>query len=511
MNKEKTIKNPLPESLQEAMDWIREQLGHSCDLVIREFRISFSEANKAAIIYTDGLVNLEHVQEFIMKPLMSMEEAAAFRKRERDETELSLIRNIIEYILPAGGIVELEDRDAILNAALTGCAVLILEGCSIAIAIEMRGWEERGVTEPAAQTVVRGPREGFSENIRTNTSMIRRKIKDPKLWIETKFIGKSSQTAVAIAFMNGTARESIVDEVRSRLDAIDIDAILESSYIEELIQDGVYTPFPTVFHTERPDVVAAGLLEGRVAIIIDGTPFVLMVPAIFVELFQSPEDYYQRADISTLVRILRFISFAIALFVPSVYIAITTFHQEMMPTSMLISLASQREGVPFPAFIEAILMEVTFEILREAGVRMPRPVGQAVSIVGTLVIGQAAVEAGIVSAAMVIVVSITAISSFVLPSFNLSISVRMLRFLFMGLAASFGVFGIIVGFIALVLHLCRLNSFGIPYMTPLAPFNFADQKDTLMRFPMWAMLKRPRLLSRGNLTRQRKKASRNET
>ncbi|MDF2715848.1 MAG: gerKA5 [Paenibacillus sp.] len=259
-----------------------------------------------------------------------------------------------------------------------------------------------------------------------------------------------------------------------------------------IIQDKTLTPFQTVYNSERPDSIAAGLLEGRIAILVDGTPFVLLVPALFIHYFQAAEDYYQRADISTLLRVVRFISFFFALLAPSLYIAITTYHQEMLPTNLLISLAAQREGVPFPAFIEALLMEITYEILREAGVRMPRTVGQAVSIVGTLVIGQAAVEAGIVSAVMVIIVSITAISSYVIPSSGMSISIRMIRFILMGLAASFGFYGILIGLIILVLHLASLYSFGVPYMSPLGPFLPEDQKDTLFRVPWPKMTTRPR-------------------
>jgi spore germination protein KA len=291
--------------------------------------------------------------------------------------------------------------------------------------------------------------------------------------------------------------------VRRRLDRIQIDGILESGYIEEFIQDRTYTPFPTVYNSERPDVIAAGLLEGKVAILVDGTPFVLMVPALFIHFFQSPEDYAQRFDISTLIRLLRYVSFFITLFAPSLYIAVTTFHQEMLPTNLLINLAAQREGVPFPAFIEALLMEITYEILREAGIRMPRTVGQAVSIVGTLVIGQAAVQAGIISAVMVIIVSITAISSYVMPSGSMSISVRMLRFPFMGLAASLGIFGIFAGVFGLLFHLCKLRSFGVPYMTPLAPFITQDQKDTLFRYPWPRMKTRPTLIGDKNKIRQK--------
>lgn len=386
----------------------------------------------------------------------------------------------------------------------------MLENCAQCLAIGAEGWKDRTVSEPTSQGVVRGPMEAFTENIRTNTALIRRKIKSPQLWLVGRSIGSVTQTNVAVMYLNEIAEKSLVDEVFRRLDKIDIDGILESGYIEEFIQESSYSPFPTVYNTERPDTIAAGLLEGKVAILVDGTPFVLLVPALFIQFFQSAEDYYQRADVSTLLRLLRYVSFLITMLAPSAYIAITTFHQEMLPTGLLINLAAQREGVPFPAFVEALLMEITFEILREAGVRMPKTVGQAVSIVGTLVIGQAAVEAGIVSPVMVIVVAITAISSFVIPAVNLSISVRMIRFVLMGLAASFGLLGILLGIILLVLHLNTLQSFGVPYMQSLAPFVWEDQKDTLFRFPWRQMKKRPLATGSRNLVRQGKQPERSK-
>ena len=303
-------------------------------------------------------------------------------------------------------------------------------------------------------------------------------------------------------YIQGIANEKVVEEVRKRLTRIEIDSILEGGYIEELIQDETYTIFPTVFHTERPDVIAAGLLEGRIAIFVDGTPFVLLVPVIFSQFFSAAEDYYQRSDIATLLRLLRYLAFFIALLAPSLYIAVTTFHQEVLPPGLLFSLMAQREGVPFPAFIEALLTELIFELLREAGIRMPRAVGQAVSIVGALVIGQAAVGAGIISASMVIVVSITAISSFIIPAYNLAISVRILRFGMMGLAASFGFLGVIVGIIAVMQHLCQLRSFGVPYMAPFGPIVMADQKDAILRAPWWGMFSRPRFVSQRNVSRE---------
>lgn len=493
-------KSPLSIELQQNLQRIRQALGNSSDIPIREIRIGRKGNIQAAVIFTDGLADSKSINDFIMKSLMlDVRELALGEKISNEPNVLQLVK---EQALTVGGIKDVTDFDTLLTAIVSGDTALLIDGYDQGIIVGMRGWEDRGVQEPTAQTVIRGPKEGFSETLRTNTALIRRKIKDPNLWLESRQIGRVTKTDVSIMYIKGIVHAKVLDEVRERLDRIDIDGILESGYIEELIQDEVYTPFPTIYNTERPDVVAAGLLEGRVAILVDGTPYVLIVPALFGQFYQAAEDYYQRADIGTLIRLLRYISLAIALLGPSLYIAITTFHQEMLPTQLVIGLAAQREGVPFPAFIEAVMMEITFEILREAGVRMPRAVGQAVSIVGALVIGQAAVEAGIVSAAMVIVVAITAIASFVLPSFNMAISIRIIRFGLMALAASFGLFGITIGLIAIVLHLCSLRSFGVPYMSPFAPFIPEDQKDMMLRVPIWGMFSRPRLISQKNVVRE---------
>ncbi|WP_405175402.1 spore germination protein [Paenibacillus sp. FSL H8-0261] len=490
-------KEPLKENLQENIEHIKKALGNSTDLVIRDFFIGSKQQMKAAIFYTDGLADSKAIQDFILESLVLEIPDLSL---EPDSDNYSLLKN---HMLTVGDIKDAMEFHSLLNSLLSGDVILLLDGYAKGFTIGMRGWKDRGVTESATETVIRGPKEAFTESLRTNTALIRRKIKDPNLWLETQQIGRVTQTDVSIMYIKGIVDDGVVQEVHTRLDRIDIDGILESGYIEELIEDETYTPFPTIHHTERPDVIAAALMEGKVAILVDGTPIVMTVPTTFVSFMQTAEDYYQRADVGTLVRMLRYFCIFISLLAPSLYVAITTFHQEMLPTTLLISLAAQREGVPLPAFIEALLMELAFEILREASVRMPQTIAQSVSIVGTLVIGTAAVDAGIVSAAMLIVVAVTAISSFVLPAFDLALTVRMLRFPMMFLAASFGLFGIIIGIIAIVLHMCSLRSFGVPYMSPLAPFNLVDQKDTFFRMPRWAMFTRPKLINQKNLVREK--------
>ncbi|TWI57933.1 spore germination protein [Halalkalibacter nanhaiisediminis] len=497
----KHLADGLESLLDNNIERIEKETGKSSDIVIRRLNLGGQKDARAAVVYTEGLIDSHSLNE-ILEDLLDDDQHSSIKQVLQHFP--NIISDIKENVIVVGSAKEATNFEDLFTHLLSGSAILLIEGISKALAIQIEGWEKRAVEEPQSQTVIKGPKEGFTENLRTNTSLIRRRIKSPDLWIDTKQLGRLTKTNTAIAYIKGIVSDKVVDEVYERLERIDIDSILESGNVEELIQDGKFTPFPTIFNSERPDAVAAGLLEGRVAIVVDGTPFVMMVPCFITDFFQSSEDYYQRADMATFLRLLRYLSFFIALLGPAIYISILTFHQEMAPTQLLISLAAQREGVPFPAYIEALMMEFAFEILREAGVRMPRAVGQAMSIVGALVLGTAAVEAGLVSAAMVIVVAITAIANFVIPSINLAITVRLLRFGMMILAASFGFFGIFIGLILMVVHICGLRSFGVPYTAPMAPFILEDQKDAIFRFPKWALNTRPHLISQQNEIRKTK-------
>lgn len=390
---------------------------------------------------------------------------------------------------------------------LNGFAVVMIDGVEKALALDIGNIEKRAIAEPSTQTIIRGPKAAFIENLQTNIGMVRMIIKSPHLTFEVFHLGRDTKTKVAIGYLDHITNEDILEEVRKRLNSVDIGGILDSGNVEEMIADKSFTPFPLVFNSERPDSIAGNLLEGKVAIFVDGSPFVLCVPSVFTDYFQSPEDYYQPFLMSSFVRVIRYISFMIALVLPSLYVALSTFHQELMPTQLLISVQAQREGVPFPAVIEIFIMELTFEIMREAGVRMPRAVGQTVSIVGALVIGQAAVEAGLVSNVLVIVVALTAIASFVSPIYNFSVSTRLLRFLLILSAAVLGLYGVLLFITAMVVHLVSLRSFGTPYLAPIAPFNLKDQDDLFIRFPHWKNRNRPTyLFSKAPIKKQDNKA-----
>lgn len=484
---------------------LEEQFGTKTDIIIKRMINRGSCRQKMAILYIQEIVDQRLMNRDLIMHLLTPDFGIKQGSREQEGHSLDLIRYLSEEYLPIGGMLEIKSLDSLLAFIFRGFTVIMLDGYSTALAANTTGGEKRKVEEPSSQTVLRGPKEGFTENLRINLSLIRRRIKSPQLESEVLRIGRITQTDVALIYVKGIAKEDTITEIRNRLQKIDTDSILEGNYIEEFIQESTYSPFPTIINTERPDQAAAGLLEGQIVIAVDGSPFVLLAPVPFVSFFQSTEDYYQRVDISTFLRMIRFASYFISMMLPAVYIATTTFHQEMLPTPLLISLAAQREGIPFPAIIEALIMELTFEVLREAGVRMPRAIGPAISIVGALVLGQAAVSAGLVSAAMVIVVSFTAIANFVIPSISMAISARLLRFTMMLLAGSFGLFGIMSGLMIILIHMAGLRSTGVPYLTPMTPTRFKDMKDILVRFPLSNMKLRPTYLTKPG-TRKRQGA-----
>ena len=472
--------------LDDNLDLFKTVLGLNKDVIFRKFRLGVAEQTEAVVVYVEGMVDKNLLNNGIARPLMLESRREGFHGAGQNLLEL-----VKDFTVTVSDVHDAGNMEDLVNGVLYGDVALLIDGYDIALLIGVQSWDTRQVSEPQSEVLVRGPREGFTETLRTNTTMIRRRLRSPNLIFEDYNIGRVTYTGVAVAYIRGIVSPDLVDEVKRRLKRIEIDGILESGYLEEFIEDQTYSPFPQVLRTERPDRVAAALLEGRVAILTDGTPFVLIVPAEFFSLMQSPEDYYERYVLGTAIRWLRYSALFMSLLLPAFYIAITTYHQEMIPTRLLISIAAAREGVPFPALVEAVVMVFTFEALREAGVRLPRAVGQAISIVGALVIGQAAVQAGMVSPLMVIVVAVTGIASFLNPAFNVGISLRLLSFPMMLLAGVLGLFGVMVGVLAILIHLAGLRSFGVPYLASLAPLHTGDLKDVLVRAPWWAMGRRP--------------------
>lgn len=467
-------------AIGDRLSWFQLRLVHSSDVVFHEFVAG--PQIKCALLYIKGMVD-RHTLQKVLKELVSLDktmDSVSFSSLIFERSQLPLDDTSIFRSVPEA-----------LTAILSGQALLLVDRDENMLALSVTSFDKRAIEEAPNEIVIRGPREAFIEDYEDNLTLIRRKLKTANFKSETMQIGTESKTTIAIAYMQGICKQELIDEVRKRLSDIEIDGVWSTNYIEEFIEDNPYSPFPQIQYTERPDVVAASLLEGRVAVIVDGAPNVLLAPVTFFMLMQSAEDYYDRFIPATGIRWVRFTFLFVSLLLPSIYIALTTIHPEIIPDKLLKTIAASREIVPFPALVEAFIMEILFEALREASIRIPKSMGQAVSIIGALIIGTAAVEAGIVSSVMVIIVSLTGISSFIIPHFDLGLSFRLLRFPIMFLAGTFGLFGIACGLILIYLHMVELRSFGTPYLSPLAPLRFGELKDVLFRAPLWSMKSRP--------------------
>ncbi|MFF2090051.1 spore germination protein [Paenibacillus sp. NPDC058174] len=483
----------LNPSLYQNEAYLKEIFQNCSDVVFRPLHIE--GRMHVLVIYVNGLVDTKGLEEMLLQPIVTAGHNPELNK-------LSFFKELIAHqALAIRQTALVSDTSLVVQGILNGQIALLTEGETEALLGNMSEYEKRPIGEPGTESVVRGPREGFTESIFTNITLIRRRMRSSKLKFEMTTVGEMSQTGISIAYIEGIVKPSILQEVRKRIARIKTDAILDSGYIEEFIEDTPHSPFPLVQNTERPDVVVASLLEGRIAIMVDGTPFVLIVPMTIWSAIHAAEDYYEHFIYTSGIRLLRFILLSVSFLLPSLYVATSTFHPQLIPEALLLTIAAARENVPFPTVVETLLMEVIFEALREAGIRLPKPVGSAVSMVGGLVLGESAVRAGIVSAPTVIVVAFTGIASFSLPRYNLGLAFRLLRFPLLLLAGSLGIYGVGFGVIALIIHLVNLSSFGVPYLAPVAPNLSSNLKDIFIRMPRWNMNKRPAFLVDENIIR----------
>jgi spore germination protein KA len=488
---------PVVRNLERNLERLRQIFGGSYDTVFRRFRIAILDGLPAAIVYLDNLVNTTDIQNTVLRPLMFESTLAGRGGSGRDP--LAVIRDYLLGVPETGEVTNLAD---LLDELLAGSVILLVEGSGTALTLSLKSYPQRTVGTTDIEPSVRGPRESFTENVAVNTALVRKRLKTPDLTAESLTVGKVTRTTVVVMYIRGLVEAPLVAEVKKRLNRIKIDGVLDGGYLEELIQDNPYSPFPQLAHSERPDRITAALLEGRVALFTDGSPTVMWLPVRFTDLIQVPEDYYQNYYFASAVRIMRFIAFWTAISVTGFYIAMITYHQEMIPTRIFESIAASREGVPFPTVVEALLLEGAVEMLREASIRLPVLLGQGVSIVGTLILGQVAVAASLISPQMAIVVTIGLMASFLLPTFNTAQTIRLLRFPLMIMAALWGLFGLMAGLFLILMHMLSLRSFGVSYYGSFAPFEPSEMKDTFIRAPWWAMTTRPRQIAKENVRRQ---------
>ncbi|EHB65888.1 GerA spore germination protein [Paenibacillus lactis 154] len=471
---------------------IRNAIGNQADVRFREIMIKGTKS-RAVILYVEGLTDIDLIDSHILRPLML--QGVQEEQRNSFFHSKNIMKNYLtEQLMTVSELQPEPSLKKFVESVLFGKTGLIVEGMQEALIIGAAKGKSRSIEDPISEALLRGPRVGFTERLGDNTGLLRLHGQNESL-VLTKFeVGNRVKKDLVLAYMRDIANPKLVEEVSSRIQKIEIDDPMESGYIEQLIEDNVLSPFQQVHNTERPDRVIAGLLEGRVAILLDGTPFALILPVTFSMLLQSPEDYYDRWLPGTFIRVLRFLAAMLALLAPALYISFISYHPGLIPTKLALSITETRQGVPFPSIIEALIMEISIEILREAGIRLPKPIGPAMGIVGGLIIGDAAVNAGIVSPFLVIVVAVTAISSFTIPVYSAGITLRILRFTGMFSAAVLGLFGVVLFFLLVCSHLVRLKSFGVPYVSPMTPYNISEWKDFIIRAPLKMMKKRPSML-----------------
>ena len=485
---EENIRKEILPELDENYSYIKELLKDNTDVIFRKFYVGkFS----VALIYIDGMADKKLLDDYVMESLMLHGD----RVRSKEE--------ITNTILTVTDLKEEEKMDSALKAMLSGETMMFIDGIDKCYIIATRSWSARGVTEPSGEEVIRGAREGFVETLRFNTALISRRIRDTRLRIEMTTVGLRSKTDVAIVYIDDIVNKDVLSKVKQRIDNIKIDAVLDSGYIEQFIEDNRWSIFPQIQATERPDVAAASIFEGRVAILVDNSPYCILAPTTLIALFQSPDDYNQRWIYSSIIRLIRFCSIFLSLLLPGLYVAVTSFHTTIVPTRLAYAMAATREGIPFPAYVEAIIMEISMALLVEAVIRLPKGLGTTIGIVGGLIIGQAAVSAGIVSPIMIIIVSVTAITTFITPNYEVVASLRIIRFTLIIAASIIGFYGLTLLSLVYLIHLIRLESFGIPYMSPIVNLRSGDLKDTLIRSPLQFFKRRPDFLKPGDKIRQK--------
>lgn len=482
ISEEKVIK--LSENMTDNIITIKKVFKDNDTLITRTVENPFDPSVKFCLVYMDGMINSLLMDQNVIHPLLHFKPA----KRAGDFVDV-----IATQVTLANSVDKTRESEKIIQAIVYGDCVLLIDGYDEALILNTKGFSTRSINEPEGERVLKGPREGFTESLMINLSMLHRKMRTPDLKMKFKTFGTRTKTQACICYLDGLADKEILAELEKRLEKFSIDGTLDVNYIAEMIKDSPYSPVKTLNNTERPDVVAARLLEGRIALLLDGTPVALTLPMLFAENFQSDDDYYLNYYFSSIGRLLRILAFFISTSIPAIYVALVTFHQEMLPTPLLISISMSRQGVPFPTVVEAVLMIITFEVLRESGSRMPSMMGQALSIVGSLVIGQAAVQAKIVSAPIIIIVAAAGIAG--LMTVKLKGGIILLRFYFLICASVFGLYGYMLAVVSLLIHLYNLNSFGIPIMSNATANGLQDNKDLYIRAPWWAMKKRPKYIT----------------
>lgn len=470
------------------LQYIKNQLGNNSDLIVRQIPLATDDSDLGYIIYLKSCVDNDSLNRNFLMPLAKPLEGLE-------------LKNILKHI-PLSLIEQVTDLSKSNEEICKGKVLFLIENVSHGFLFTIMNTMQRSIEESTTEKPLHGIKESFNENIDTNIFLIRRRLQDPKLTVEEKLVGVRTKTRVSIVYVKDIVNNSILEELKNRIDKIEIDGLTSSGVLEQFIEDSPYSIFPQIQNTDRPERVVQSLLEGRICLICNGTSFVLLVPSVFSHFLSATEDYTERTLVASFNRLLRYAAVFITVTLPSLYIALASFHPELIPFDLIIPLAESRKEIPFPPLVEAFLLEILVEFMREMGVRLPQPIGSTLGVVGGIVLGEAAIRASLVSPAMVIVVVATALISFTIPNFSMVLALRLLRFFVMIMAGLFGAYGITLSWIFIITHLIRLESFSIPYLSPFAPMRDGDIKDTFFRSPLWKMKYRPKFAGSQDSKRQ---------
>ncbi|AKN33617.1 spore germination protein [Clostridium carboxidivorans P7] len=478
--------------LQQNLDDIKNLMGNGIQLITKNFVMGSKEPIEACIIYVNGLVNKDMIDRDILNPLML-----------HIEENLSSIPQVEDYVCKKYITIsntQLEkDINKAVDAAKRGKTLMLVQESSSFIIIDTTGGNFRAISDPMNETSLRGPRDSFVENLETNLSIIRRRLKDKNLKMETFTLGERSQTDLVIVYIDDIVDKSLLKKIKDRIQSIKVDSVSSSAMVEQLIEEHTYSIFPQTFATERPDIVQSNLLEGRIALMPEGTPSVITLPSLFTDFFQTVEDYYHRTIVASFTRIIKCIAVFIVITISSVYITLIKFNSELIPLTFIQSIIESRKGIALTPFMSILSMNLVIEFLREGGLRLPSKIGQTLSVVGGIIIGDAALKAKIVSSLTLLIVGVTTTASFLIPNYEMALSIRMINYPMLVLANWLGALGIAIGWFFLIAYLCALDSYGVPYLS----FHKSDLKDIFIRAPIWKMNKRPEAIPNNNPVRQK--------
>ncbi|MDD6072450.1 MAG: spore germination protein [Clostridiales bacterium] len=521
-NEKNEIDMPISRKLDRNIEMMETLFADADDMVWKRFELERSGGRLAIyILYIDGMSDGEMVERTITRPLLYEWRGAEICKKEkdredgnqqvdggRDSLSKEAFHFIFHYQTESVDMKKVDNMRDVLSAVLNGDSAIFVEGQMQAAVLSSKKLPGRSVDSPKKESGLKGPRDSFIENFRTNTALLRRKIKDPKMKVRQGYIGQRSKTVYGLMYLEDLVEPDLLLKIEERLKSFTIDSIFDSGMLVHLLEEKWYSPFPQVQTTERPDKAASAISEGRVVLVVDNSPEVIILPCTLNSFFQASDDYYNRFGVATFARCLRYLAAFIAILLPGLYIAITCYYPQILPTEFLLAIVGARSDVTFPIVVEVLLMELLFELLREAGIRLPGQMGNTIGVVGGLIVGQAAVDAALVSTIVVIVVALTAIASFAIPNEEFASTFRLLKFLMIFLGAVWGLYGIMLGVLALLIHLAGMESFGIPYLMPAVAGSVDDgveYQDYVLRKPIFTMKERPVYTQMGQRRRFRKK------